>query len=113
MKPGISLDRYAALHNETTKFSKDETCTFVAIVFLFGYNARPRPWQHWSHDNDLTCSAFPRSMTRNRFEPIKRFLHFADNDSLPQGDKMAKIGPLQEAVNASLQQFGVLPRISQ
>ena len=44
-------------------------------------------------------------MTRNRFEEIKRFLHFADNNCLPQGDKMAKIRSFQETVNASLQQF--------
>ena len=46
-------------------------------------------------------------MTRNRFEEIKRFFHFADNDCLLQEDKMAKIRLLQEAVNAFLQQFGV------
>ena len=44
-------------------------------------------------------------MTRNRFAKIKRFLHFADNDSLSQGIKIAKIRRLQEAVNASLPQF--------
>ena len=46
-------------------------------------------------------------MTRNRFEEIKRFLYFTDNGCLPEGDKMPKIHSLQEAVNASLQQFGV------
>ena len=46
-------------------------------------------------------------MIRNRFKEIKRFLHFADNDCLPQRGKMKKIHPLQEAVNSSLQQFEV------
>ena len=44
-------------------------------------------------------------MNRNRFEEIKRFFHFANNDCLLQGDKMAKICPLEVAVNTSLQQF--------
>ena len=63
--------------------------------------------QYWSQDDDLACSAIPSSMTRNRFKEIKRFLYFSDNFSLPQGDKMAKIRPLQKDVNASLQKFGV------
>ena len=42
-------------------------------------------------------------MTRNRFEKIKRFFHFVDNDCLPQRDKMSKIRSLPEAVNISLQ----------
>ena len=45
-------------------------------------------------------------MSRKRFEDIKKFIHFADNDNLTVGDKFAKIRPLQNKVNASLQQLG-------
>ena len=69
--------------------------------------AIPRQRQYWSQDDDLACPAVPRNITRNRFEETKRFLNFADIDCLRQGDKMPKIRFLQEAVNASLQQFGV------
>ena len=98
-------------HNETIKFSKDEICTFVAIILLSGYNAKPCQRHYWSQDDNLACPAVSRSMTRNRFDEIKRFLHFVDNDCLPQRDKMAKIRPLQGAVNASLQKFEIFPRI--
>ena len=46
-------------------------------------------------------------MPRKRFEDIKKLIHFADNNNLPAGDKLAKVRPLQDRVNASLQQFGV------
>ena len=89
------------------QFSKDEICTFVAIILPCGYNARPLQRRYWSQDDNLACPAVPRNMTRNRFEKIKRFLHFADNEFFFHEDKMAKIRLIQEAVNASLQQCKV------
>ena len=49
-------------------------------------------------------------MSRKRFEDIKKLIHFADNNNLPAGDKLAKIRPLQDGVSASLQQFGVFAK---
>ena len=49
-------------------------------------------------------------MSRKRFEDIKKLIHFADNNNLPAGNKLAKIQPLQNRVNASLQQFGVFAK---
>ena len=49
----------------------------------------------------------PRSMSTKRFEDKKKYIHFADNNNLPAKDKLAKIRPLQDRVNALLQQFGV------
>ena len=37
-------------------------------------------------------------------------IHFADSNNLPAGDKFAKIQPLQDRVNASLQQLGVFAK---
>ena len=49
-------------------------------------------------------------MSRKRFEIIKKLIHFADYNNLPAGDKHAKIRPLQNRVNASLQQFVVFAK---
>ena len=49
-------------------------------------------------------------MSRKRFEDIKKFIHFADNENLTGGDKLAKIRPQQDKVNASLQQFGLFEK---
>ena len=45
-------------------------------------------------------------MSRKRFEDIKILIHFADNNNFPAGNKFAKMQPLQDRVNVSLQQFG-------
>ena len=50
------------------------------------------------------------SMSRKRFEGIKKLIYFADNNDLPAGNKLAKIQPLQDRVNASLQQFVVFAK---
>ena len=49
-------------------------------------------------------------MRRKRFEDIKNLIHFAENNNLPAGDKLAKIRHQQDRANASLQQFGVFAK---
>ena len=49
-------------------------------------------------------------MSRKRFEDIKKLIYFADNNNLPAGNKLAIIRPLQDRVNASLQQFRVFAK---
>ena len=49
-------------------------------------------------------------MARKRFEDIKKYLHFVDNNHHQIGEKLAKIRLLQDKVNRSLQQFGVFSK---
>ena len=51
-----------------------------------------------------------RSMSRKSFEDIKKLIHFADDNNLPAGGKLAKIRPLHDKINASLEQFGVFAK---
>ena len=95
-------ERYASQRNSSVEIE-----AFIGILLLTGYNSRPRQCLYWSKDDNISCSLISRSMSRKRFEDIKEYVHFADNNNLPAGDKLAKIRPLQNRVNASLQQFGV------
>ena len=50
-------------------------------------------------------------MSRKRLEDIMKLIHFADDNNLPAGDKLAKIRLyLQDRVNALLLQFGVFAK---
>ena len=100
-------ERYASQQNEAIYVTKQKIEAFIGILLLIGYNSRPRQCLYWSKDDNISCSLISRSMSRKRFEDIKEYVHFADNNNLPAGDKLAKIRPLQNRVNASLQQFGV------
>ena len=45
-------------------------------------------------------------MRRNRFDEIMRYFHAADNSSLDQEDKFAKIRPFLDIVNKNFLSFG-------
>ena len=51
-----------------------------------------------------------QSMAKKQFEDIKRYLYFVNNNHLQIGEKLAKIQPLQDKVNCSLQQFSVFSK---
>ena len=97
--------QYASQQNELFYLQQHKIDTFIGIILLTGYNSRPRQRLYWSEDDDVAIPLISRSMSRKRFEDIKKFIHFADNDNLTAGDKLAKIRPLQDKVNTLLQQF--------
>ena len=103
-------ERYASQRNEIIHLTSQEIEAFVGILLLTGYNSRPRQRLYWSKDDDISCPLISKSMSRKRFEDINKLIHFADNNNLPAGDKLAKIRPLQDRVNASLQQLGVFAK---
>ena len=102
--------RYASQQNELFYLQQHEIDTFIGIILLAGNNSRPRQRLYWSKDDNVAVPLISRSMSRKRFEDIKKFIHFADNNNLNAGDKLAKIRPLQDKVNASLQQFGLFEK---
>jgi len=46
-------------------------------------------------------------MSSKRFQAVKRYFHVTDNSQLKQGNKVAKIKPIYDALNRNLTQFGV------
>ena len=103
-------ERYASQRNEVIHLTPQEIEAFVGILLLTEYNSRPRQRLYWSKVDDISCPLISRSMSRKRFEDIRKLIHFADHNNLPAGDKLAKIRPLQDRVNASLQQFRVFAK---
>jgi DNA excision repair protein ERCC-6 len=79
--------------------SIEELKVFIAILLISGYNTLPRRDMYWSLDADLRNEAICCAMSRNRFREILRYIHFADNLSLPLNDKYAKIRPLITHLN--------------
>ena len=76
-------ESYTAQQNETIKIPRMKF-TFLSQLFFFLAKTLNRVNGNTGlRDNDLVCLAVPGSMTRNRFEETKCFLHFADIDCLP------------------------------
>ena len=84
-------ERYASQQNEVIHLTTQKIEAFVGILLLTGYNSRPRQRLYWSKDDDISCPLISGSMSRKRFEDIKKLIHFADNNNLPGEDKLAKI----------------------
>ncbi|XP_068212129.1 piggyBac transposable element-derived protein 3-like [Palaemon carinicauda] len=101
--------RYANRDKNMPDFqiTNDEMYRFIGLLLLSGYNMRTSAKDYWSKLYDLSCPAFAKTMSRNRFQKIEIAIHAADNQSL-DSSKMAKIKPLYELLNQSLLMFGIL-----
>ena len=74
--------------------SINELRVFFAIFIVSGYNSLPSTSLYWSHDPEVHNKAISNAMRRNRFDTIKKCLHFNDTDNLDKNDKYCKLRPL-------------------
>lgn len=100
--------RYARQkNNHSFEISKTEIERFIGILLFSGYHRLPRERLYWCRDEDINVSFVSDTLSRNRFDDIKRYLHFVNNDQLDKNDKLFKIRPLNTYVNKKLLQFGI------
>jgi hypothetical protein len=100
---------YAKQHNNHSfQIDKAEMKVFIAILLFSGYHSMPREKMYWKTDEDTRIPIVANNMSRNRFEEVKRYIHFADNTKLDLNDKMAKVRPLQTLLCVKFCQFGYM-----
>ncbi|KAJ8967146.1 hypothetical protein NQ314_003061 [Rhamnusium bicolor] len=85
--------------------SEDDIKAFVGICIYMSVIHLPSTRSYWN--NTMEIPAVSQTMTCNRFEEIKRFLHFSNNnEQVPFGqdghDKLFKIRPFLDEVRESL-----------
>lgn len=76
-----------------------EMFCFLGILIWMGLDKKPKLADYW-RNNDLYWSKAAGYMSRNRFEILLRMWHFADNDLCQPGDRLHKIQPIVELLNA-------------
>lgn len=87
--------RYAGSKgNHSFSTSPQEIRIFLAILLISGYNTVPRRRQFWSRDDDVRNEAIARTMPRDRFDILVRYVHLCDNNNLDREDKFSKVRPL-------------------
>lgn len=76
--------------------SSSELEAFLGIVLVMTYIKYPRIRQYWSEQSGLRMDLIADTMSVNRFEEIRRYLHFVDTSSIPQDnrDKAIRIRPI-------------------
>ena len=82
--------------------------SFMGFMIMMGLVRLPSLSDYWSKDPVFNQAAISSRITRTRFLNIKKYLHFADNQSLaPRGtqqyDKLGKIRPVLEMLGKRFQ----------
>lgn len=100
--------KYALFRNcADPKVSKEEMRCFIGILVLSGYNELPSKRHYWDIDSDMRNELVYKSMRRDRFLQISKFLHFADNNKPDLTDKIWKLRPIMDKVKQTfLHYFG-------
>ena len=90
------LNRYArqSLGNNPPRLatwknvSKDELKVYFGVCVIMGINQLPRIADYWKDDPFIGNTGIKQTMTRNHFQEISQFLHFADSMRTPaRGEK--------------------------
>ena len=75
---------------------KAEIKKFLAIVLCMGIVKQPTIYSYWSKDSFYKNNFVPEIMSRNRFQLLLRFVHFADNQGEALDDRLSKVRKLLE-----------------
>lgn len=96
-------NRYAMQKNkENFKLTNKELKVFFGINLIMTYIHYPRLRMYWSSNLALRCSCIADAMTVNRFEDIRRYLHFTNNDhTKEESNKFWKLQPVLESLHDS------------
>lgn len=101
-------NKYAAQAGSLLTFSatnKNEIKIFWGLTLLMGFVKKPSVAQYWSTNELISTPLFGKVMSRNRYQELMRYLHFADNtDNSNSDDKLKKLRPYYDAVVTSFSQ---------
>lgn len=78
--------------------SQNEVKTFLLLKLLMGIIVLPDYTDYW--DTDLRIGKIVDVMPLKRYQQIKRYVHFADNDE-DNGDRYYKIRPIVDMIRAN------------
>lgn len=106
---------YARQTDISTKFttSAREIQKYVGILFYMSIYRYPNTREYWAENS---FEPIREAMTRNRFEEIRRYLHFSDNTKVltrddPQFDPVFKVRPIIDHFNKRFQSVPMCQRL--
>ena len=79
----------------------EEMKKFVALTILMGLDEKPAIENYWAKRGVFHSHYYRAVMSRNRYQLIRKFIHFADN-SKADGDRLFKVRKL---INSLLERF--------
>jgi hypothetical protein len=81
---------------ENVALTIPELKIYLGVVIVMTYIKYPRIRQYWSTETGLRMDLIANSISINRFEEIRQYLHFIDSNSIPDDntDKAIRIRPI-------------------
>lgn len=77
----------------------DEMKAYIALSIIMTQVKKPCVQMNWSKRVIIHTPIFAQTMPYRRFLAITRFLHFANNDSSDENDKMTKVRSFADSLN--------------
>ena len=80
-----------------TNVNQEEVKKFIGLIMMMGFiQKNGSVSSYWSEDQRIATPYFQSVMSKHRFQQISRYLHFNNNDELPENrdDKLYKIRPV-------------------
>lgn len=99
---------------ENLQVTLQELKIFLGIYIVMTYIRYPRIRHYWSSETGLRMDVVADAMSINRFEDLRRYLHFHDNVNAPDenDDRLLKFRPVIETTNETFRN-AVEPKESQ
>lgn len=88
------------------KVNEEDISQFLGLLLISGYHSLPKENDCWSTAEDMEAPIFSKTMSRESFRRIKRYIHVADNNNL-ENSKVAKVLPIYNMLKTNLLQFGI------
>ena len=99
---------YAHQNNRLFKLPKYILKRFIGLLFFTGDTIVFHEKKCIGRNAEDTGIELVRNtMSRQQFRNIKRNIHLSDNSQVDPQDKLCKLRPLFQLLNAKFQQFGV------
>ena len=76
----------------------EEIGAVIAIAVLMGIVQKPSVRSYWSNDPLLQTPIFSKTMSRDRFSLLLKYLHFVPKEEEIQNDRLKKIRPVLDTI---------------
>ena len=88
-----------SLFNLWKPIDKDELWVCISILLLQGIINKLTNDMYWSKDPFLSTPIFSRLMRRDRFEQIRKIIHFTDPLQEDPEDSLRKLSPFLDSLS--------------
>ena len=82
--------------------NRDEIWLYLTLSIMMSITKKPEYAMYWTTDHVFATPIFSRLMRRDRYEQIRKMIHFSDRESEDPEDSLAK---LREFIDYLLEKF--------